>query len=553
MPPKPPRGDVATLSRALGGDAVDPEDEVLVVVRDHRAVGRGDAVEAQHRPVVGEPFRLSEAVGGKPPPLDLARLVGEGHERLAVGHESGLAVAHPRRPRRLHQPALRGGRDEHLAAGGQHDPVPIGGNARRGEVVDRLVHPPLTELVEVGSERHGQQRVLARGDVEHVEVGAELVDDAPVGKRRGRHVPSLGVGQLAQGLAGLVHRPQVHRAVAVAGEVDAALPDHRRHARARVVAGQGDRLLGAYRELPDLLRHAAAVALGVAPLKRQPGEEQCATGGVVGAVGSLGERHGRARSRARVGGHELNLRQGGEPTRRVEHLAVRRPADDDRLPAVVREPRRETAGERHDVDLGGPLVLGGKRHRGSVGRNGGVGLLPRVAREALGGATRNSHFPEVALGREDHRVAVDRGKAVIAARGLSPRGQRKQECERRNHQREALHVEPSLPTCDGTSPRKAGAHPDPTGCARGPDAPSGLRAGGREPRLSRSSLRPRGAPCRWGGAGNKGMQREIAAPGSRSVAPAGRPLRAPGPAAAASSHPSEFAAIAPRCATKVEN
>ena len=46
------------------------------------------------------------------------------------------------------------------------------------------------------------------------------------------------VGVLAEVAAVAVHRPEVHRAVAVAGEVDPAVPEHRLLAGAGVIGRQ---------------------------------------------------------------------------------------------------------------------------------------------------------------------------------------------------------------------------------------------------------------------------------------------------------------------------
>src|SRR6266849_6452430 len=80
--------------------------------------------------------------------------------------------------------------------------------------------------------------------------------------------------QLLQILPTLVHRPEVHRAVAIAQEVDTTVPPHSVFARSRVVRGQRDGL-AARCETPDILRRSTLVAFGLAALKGQAGEKKC--------------------------------------------------------------------------------------------------------------------------------------------------------------------------------------------------------------------------------------------------------------------------------------
>src|SRR5438105_13820620 len=90
-------------------------------------------------------------------------------------------------------------------------------------------------------------------------------------------VPNVEVGVmrvLAYVLAARVHRPEVHGAVAIAREVDASLPHHRRSARAVIVGGPGLSVFRVWREAPDVLCGAAAIAFRVAALPREPCEVQ---------------------------------------------------------------------------------------------------------------------------------------------------------------------------------------------------------------------------------------------------------------------------------------
>jgi len=124
-----------------------------------------------------------------------------------------------------------------LAARGERDAVAVRRELGGGEKVHRLLHPGLPHLIEIGDQAHGQRRVLIRRDVEDPQVGAELVDDAAVVEVGRGHFPAAVEGVLAEIESLLVHGPQIHRAVAVRDEVDAAVPRHRRLA----ASDRGDR------------------------------------------------------------------------------------------------------------------------------------------------------------------------------------------------------------------------------------------------------------------------------------------------------------------------
>jgi len=49
-----------------------------------------------------------------------------------------------------------------------------------GDPLDGVLDPLLARLVEVGDEGDRHRRVAAAGDVEHAQVGAELIHDLPV-------------------------------------------------------------------------------------------------------------------------------------------------------------------------------------------------------------------------------------------------------------------------------------------------------------------------------------------------------------------------------------
>ncbi len=362
------------------------------------------------------------------------------------------------------RPLLRRG-DEHLPAGRESHAIAFRGQRDRGQVVHGLLHPGLARLVEVRREADVEGRVRAAREVEETQVGAQLVDDPPVRERRRVRVPALVARVLAQVAAVLVHRPDVHAAVPVAQEVDAAAPPHRPLARSRVVAGEGHGLGRAKGLLPEALRGAPAVALRVAALERQPREEERAPVGRKGAVRGLGERQDRASAAREVEAHELGVGQRAEPLRRVDEGAGRREPDDARPAAVERAPDRRAAGERHGVDLGRALVPGRERERRPVGGEGGVRLARRVAGEARRDAALPADLPQVALGAEHDRVCVNRREAVVADRAgrgrLRGQGQEQGEAEHQGHGRPPLGAgilpRPSLRSAmSSRSPAKSG-------------------------------------------------------------------------------------------------
>ena len=124
----------------------------------------------------------------------------------------------------------------------------------------------------------------------------------------------------------------------------------------------------------------------------------------------------------RIDPRELRVGQCREAAGRVEDVAGRSPSDDERVASFEGLPHGNAAVDRHRVDLGGSLVRGGERDRLSVWRDRGPRLLGRMRRQALGDAAVDADAPQIALGREHDRVAVDGREAVIAERrGLGRR------------------------------------------------------------------------------------------------------------------------------------
>ena len=361
----------------------------------------------------------TDAVGGEAPEFHLAGFVGEGEEGFAVPDERGLAVAHAALAGGLDEAAGAGGRDEDLPARGEGDAVAGGRQGNMGEVVDGLRHPFLAGLVEVGGEGDRDDGVATGGEIEQPEIGAVLVNDATAAEA-GIFDAEVGVLRVLAEIGTVgQHRPEVHRAVPVAGEVETAGGPERPAAGAGVAGGErrGGGVAGG--EAPEVLRGAAFVALEMAALRREAGEEERLAGVVVGALVGLRERDERARAGDRVDGDELARGQGRVMERAVEDAAVGRPAAHESAGglALVGEPGDGPAGEGHDADLGLALVLCAEGDGLAVGRDSGELLGAGMGGETPGRAAGDADGPEVALGGEDDRVAGERGKTVVAGAG----------------------------------------------------------------------------------------------------------------------------------------
>ena len=138
------------------------------------------------------------------------------------------------------------------------------GHVNAGQCVERRIDQARALLVEVGQQAGLHQLVVAACDVEHAQVGAELVDDAAIAQRGVAHVPFLVVVWAAAVAAVGIRRPDVVGAAGVADEVQAAVPPHRALVVRRVVLEQRRGFaLGAKVKAPQLRMGAAAVGLHV--------------------------------------------------------------------------------------------------------------------------------------------------------------------------------------------------------------------------------------------------------------------------------------------------
>ena len=102
--------------------------------------------------------------------------------------------------------------------------------------------------------------------------------------------------------------------------------------------------------------------------------------------------------------------------RRVEHFAVCCPALHRRGVALECQTDRRTAAKRHDVNLGGAFIAGGKRDPLPIRRHGGIGFCCEIAGQTLRHTAGETGTPEIAFGDEDDTVIEDRRLSVVARR-----------------------------------------------------------------------------------------------------------------------------------------
>jgi hypothetical protein len=90
-------------------------------------------------------------------------------------------------------------------------------------------------------------------------------------------------------------------------------------------------------------------------------------------------------------------------------LAVWGPALDLGVRGIVGEAFRGAAIDRHHVDVGAAVIVGGEGDLGSVGREACVGLHAGGIGDSVGGMVFDGAKPEVAFAGEDDGVSVDVG------------------------------------------------------------------------------------------------------------------------------------------------
>ena len=399
-------------------------------------VGQVPAVRRRVQPgtvagaVDGQALALARAVGGVAPDFVLAGGVHESVDPLVVVAEHGAAGARAVRHGDLDAAVAAGAGDGHLAARGQHDALGLVGDVDIGQRVQRRAHAAGALLVEVGDQAGLHDRVGAGGDVEHAQVGAQLVGDAAVAERGGAHVP-FGVPGVRLAVAAVGQRgPDVVGAARIADEVEAALPPHGAAVVGIVVLEQARGLaFGAEFVAPQLGMGAAAVGLDVvvghrqAHAREEHGAAVVAQHGIVG----VGQRQHAARHLDGVeGGDDTVFRRSHRIFGTDQHLALRGPAQHGHAAVFKRDALGQAALDRHHVGFLRPFIRGGEGHELAVVRDRGLGFAGGVRGEAGRVAALRCRAPQVTLGGEDDAVAADGGETEVGIGGglAADQGQR---------------------------------------------------------------------------------------------------------------------------------
>ena len=274
------------------GHIQQPQLVVLVAVGHELAVGTGNREVTEDLAIGGQFLRRIDPVGGQAVELEFAGRIRQSHQRLSVGREASTAVPSARIAGQVNPSTGLRRQDEDVATSGHSDPVAIGREVQGGEVFDGFLDPLFSRLVKVRRQRDPDFPIGLFADVVDPEIGSPLINDAALRECRPQHVETTVLGQLLRfgGDVG-IHRPQVHRAIAVGGKVQTSIPDHRISAGPGVIGRQGNCLSGLRPETPERLGRAALVSLGAAALLGEPCEEQRLAVGPPCRLAGLFERY----------------------------------------------------------------------------------------------------------------------------------------------------------------------------------------------------------------------------------------------------------------------
>ncbi len=208
-----------------------------------------------------------------------------------------------------------------------------------------------------------------------------------------------------------VHGVDVHDAVAIAEEVDAAVPEHRLGRSAGVVGCEGNGF-GFSVELPDALGSAALVALGFAWLLEPAGKEEDILRRIR-RFGCFSEGNDFARAHI-VDEHQLRFRQSGITRSADDQAAIGSKSFRPRI-AVPGAALRQAALDGHGVDLGGAFEFSAEGYGLAVGGEYGVRFGSGIGGEAARDTSICTDLPEVTFRGEDDVVATDSGGGVVTA------------------------------------------------------------------------------------------------------------------------------------------
>ena len=270
-------------------------------------------------------------------------------------------------------------------------------------------------MIEIRREAYRHHAILTIGQIMQMNIRTELIGHAVARKRRTAYLEMFVPGVLTQTASVAIHRPQIRHAITVGQKHNAPFPVH----RAGVVRGH------------RCQRHGFGAALRIeAPQRTCRASTVCAH--VVDITIAARKDHGfciekrggfRAFQRQQTlratgarHGHQLRALQRMKVARRRQHLALRRPAGHVDASAEPGEPLRHATGKRHHIGFGWAFITGGKRDPLPVGRNRRVRLDALMRGQSQRVTARNVDLPQITLGGEHQRVAMQRRVTKIAAR-----------------------------------------------------------------------------------------------------------------------------------------
>ncbi len=283
---------------------------------------------------------------------------------------------------------------------------PAGGANRLGLEVDALPAEPDLQAARLGAVEVVQDPQLAGGGVDDTgAVGGRVAGVEAVDRGVAAQVGAVGEGGV-EGAGALV-----------VGEERQPVTDPRRVLQVAVqLLVQPDEFAVALAVDPQLARGAAAVPLPPGGLPAHGGGEQHRVRPVRDvadrAVGQGGGGAAVERDRAGPGAAQRGLAVGAER----EHLAVGGPAADLGPGPPVRETGRGPAVQGREVHLGGAVAGGGPGEPGAVRGDAGMVHGDVVGADAPGAATVQGRDPDVVLGGEGDRVAVQMREPEIRGR-----------------------------------------------------------------------------------------------------------------------------------------
>ncbi len=316
--------------------------------------------------------------------------------------ESGTAVSRAGAPSQMDPSAGLCRQHEDVTASGHRHAVAVGRDVQGGEEFEWFVDPLFAGLIEVRWQGDLDLAIRPRLNVMNPQIGSQLVDNPTLRQRRPQHVKASVTSQLlrlARRLASTrvstntLHHPQVDRPVAIRRKVDSIVPGHRFAAGPGIIGRQRHCLgtigpFACYFESPDRLGRSALVPLRAAALLGQTGKEHRLP--IDTPIGLAGLFQGNAGDGQGFGvdQHQLRVRQSRIVASGVGNLSVASPANHARRLAIIGQPFRAPAHERHHVDISSPLVGGRKSDQPAVARDAGMSFLGQVSGQPGGLASR---------------------------------------------------------------------------------------------------------------------------------------------------------------------